>query len=72
MHGAAGPSGQKIERALAVGDRCLDPLGEHQYLAACRRQQHAVAGPLHERQPGQILQLTQLLGDRRLGQTEMG
>ncbi len=62
---------EQIERALAVRDRGLDALGERQHLLAGLRQQHAVAGPLHQRQAGEILELPELLGHGRLGQAEL-
>ena len=71
MHRAAGPSREQIERALAVGDRGFDALGERQHLPAGLRQQHAVAGPLHQRQAGEVLKLPELLGHGGLGQAEL-
>ena len=72
MHRAAGPARKQIKRALAVRDRGFDALGERQHLLASLRQQHAVAGPLHQRQAGEILKLPELLGHGRLGQPELG
>ena len=49
----------------------VDPLAELQHLAAGVGQQHALAGPLHDRQANLLLQLMQLLGHRRLRQSKL-
>jgi hypothetical protein len=49
----------------------LDTVGEREHFAPGIRQQHAVAGALDQRQPGECLQVAKLQRDCRLRQMEL-
>ena len=70
-YAARGFPGHHLQGGFAIRDRCLDPVGQREHFAPGIRQQHAVAGALDQRQPGECLQVAKLQRDRGLGEMEL-